>query len=177
MKLLAVAASGAILISGCSSVSVRVKKEDSSKTMEVAAVQGDAYTKAGMINETNTKLLQAVASETLKSGNSYFSFEAPATVANFKLDKADDFVLKCASKSVGASLGLSVLTLGMGGGLIMDDCDMYSGFSGVGKASSTATIKVYSEKPSSAAFDAKAVIEDLKAKKLYLENIGEIEYK
>lgn len=176
IKLLSIATAGVLLISGCSSKDVHIKKGSAENAREMSVNQGDGYTKAGMINSTNTKFLQAAAEETSKSGYQYFSFTRPEVVANGNVSSTDQFLLKCASKSVGASVGLTLLTLGMGGGLMMDDCDMFSGATGIGKASSTATFTLHKEKPAMAALDANTVLSDLKSKQLYKENTGGVEY-
>ncbi|MCK9373169.1 MAG: hypothetical protein M0P91_08220 [Sulfuricurvum sp.] len=177
-KFLSIALTGAILLSGCSSKDVHIAKGkgENMNSREMSVNQGDGYTKAGMINSTNTKLLQAAAEETSKSGYQYFSFTSPAVVANANINTTDAFLLKCASKSVGASVGLTVLTLGMGGGLMMDDCDMFGGATGIGKASSSASFTLHKEKPTIAALDANLVLSDLKSKQLYKENTGGVEY-
>ncbi len=176
IKLLSIAVAGVLLISGCSSKDVHIKKGSAENAREMSVNQGDGYTKAGMINSTNTKFLQAAAEETTKSGYQYFSFTSPSVVASANINTTDAFLLKCANKSVGASVGLTVLTLGMGGGLMMDDCDMFSGATGIGKASSSASFTLYKEKPAIAALDANTVLSDLKSKQIYIENTGGIEY-
>lgn len=175
---LAVTMASIVLFTGCSSKDVSIKKGqgENSNIREISAAQGSEHTKAGMINATNTKLLQAVAEETIASGNQYFIFTQPSAIADARLETTDAYLSKCANKSVGGNVALTVFTLGLAGGLCFDDCDMFGGATGVGGAGSGATVKLFKDRPNSPAFDANAVLADLKAKKLYRTMENGVEY-
>lgn len=167
-----------LLFTGCSSKDISIKKGqgENSNIREISAAQGSEHTKAGMINATNTKLLQAVAEETIASGNRYFVFTEPSAIADARLETTDAYLAKCANKSVGGNVALTVFTLGIAGGLCFDECDMFGGATGIGGAGSNAIVKLSKDRPNAPAFDANAVLAELKNKQLYRTMENGVEY-
>ena len=150
---------GVFLLSGCSGKDVKIIGSSTKRDVSVAQVYG--VNKPSMINNTNTRLLQVVAEDTLRSNNKFFSFNTPKELADAKISSADEFLAKCANKDIAAGF------IPGAGLFISDDCNMFSGATGVGSAASVAGYTVHNNKPDGTALNADDVIASLKAKDLF----------
>lgn len=178
LKVLLIVTTGVLLLSGCSSKSIHIKKgtADNITEREVSVdLKSGSMTKAGIINSTNIKFLQAAADETIKSGYQYFSFNKPKAISNFTT--TDEFLHHCANKSSGLSFMLAIGSFGLGESFLKDiNCAVYQD-KGIGSIpKSEGIISMYDGKPTTAVLDANMVISDLKSKQLYEEYIEEVEY-
>lgn len=171
--LMLVMLSAVVIFTGCSTRDIKIMSpNETSRNIVVPEVS--AFNRAGVINATNIRLLQANAEETIMSGYTNFSFIYPGIMADGSIKNVDEFIDKCANKSV---LGGAALTA-VGGyhitsNLTGDPCQLYwhapTLFTS-GDGASQSNIFMHNEKDKG--FNASSVVEDIKKKGLYKEIVA-----
>jgi hypothetical protein len=163
-KVVAIGLSAAaiLLMSGCGGKDIKIGGGNTAER-SVSALQMYGMTKSSIINNTNTKLLQASADEAINAGYPFFAFNSPGAVLDANITTAEEFLAKCADKNVGVGFipGAALF--------IHDDCDMFMGATGMGYGGSVAGFTLHKEKPLTASLNASDVIATMKTKGLYKE--------
>lgn len=164
LKLLGLAVTGALLFSGCSSKEVYIAKGKDQKgnIRGFSITPTSTFASSRSINTTNTRYLQIVAEETLRSGYTYFELAAPKTIKDLQIGSVASYMEKCTTNNAASG----VLLQAVSGSIFSNDtCGLFKTDKG-----SSGAIRMYKEKPAEPVpgLDANEVLEYLKQKQLLI---------
>lgn len=172
LKLLGLAAIGALLFSGCSSKEVYIAKgkDQQANVRGFSITPTSTFASSRSINTTNTRYLQIAAEETIQSGYTYFELASPKTIKDLQIGSVESYMEKCTTNNTTGG----VLLQAVAGGIFSNDtCGLFKTDKG-----SSGAIRMYKEKPaeSVAALDVNEVLKYLKDKQLLMARTQEPGY-